>query len=48
MLSYQLLNDASRLRNIFDSFFSDSDYNAMRREYPFIELTENGNQRKQH
>ena len=44
MLTYQLLNDASRLRNIFDSFFSDSDYDSRRREYPYIDLTENGNE----
>jgi HSP20 family protein len=46
MLTYQLLNDASRLRNIFDSFFSDSDFDARRREYPYISLTENGNEIK--
>jgi len=46
MLTYQLLNDASRLRNIFDSIFSDSDYDSRRREYPYIVLTENGNEIK--
>ena len=46
MLTYQLLNDASRLRNIFDSFFSDSDYDSRRREYPYIALTENENEVK--
>ncbi len=46
MLTYQLLNDSSRLRNIFDSFFSENDYDSRRREYPYIALTENENEIK--